>query len=292
MPAATIAGMRTSRLACVVVIGLAVVACKPKKNDPGPGGDDETGLAEDGTDAHAAESDAEALTSTLVGGGGPGGTIGLASSADLSGGHLEGATIGDGAKAVYFPRGCLTVAANETAPGEGTATYTFSGCTGPNGLLNIRGVVTATYKARPDHLTLDLVGTDLVVNKATVDWSAHAEIVAAGPSRTMTWKASLSGTTARGRDFSRTNDKTVTWTIGEPCLGLEGTSQGTVRGKNLRAEITAFRRCRGSCPDAGGKIVITNVDANKRIEIRYDGTNRATLVGPNGNETTFALLCR
>ncbi len=284
--------MRTSRLACLVVVGLAVVACKPKKNDPAPLGDDETGLAEDGTDAHAAESDAEALTSTLVGGGGPGGTIGLASSSDLSGGNLDGEAIGDGAKALYFPRGCLEVTSTETAPGEGTATYTFSGCTGPNGLLNVQGAVKATYKAAPDRLTLDLVGDDLVVNKATVDWSAHAEIAAAGTSRTMTWRAQLSGTTARGRDFARTNEKTITWTIGEPCLGLEGTSQGTVRGRSLRTEITAFRRCRGSCPDAGGRIAITDVDANKRIEIRYDGTNRATLVGPNGKETTFGLLCR
>lgn len=286
-------GMRTSRLACVLAVGLAVVACKPKKNDPDPGGGDGEGsLAEDGTDAHAAESDSEALTSTLVGGGGAGGTIGLASSAELSGGDLEGATVGDGAKALYFPRGCLTVTSNETAPGEGTAKYTFAGCTGPNGLLGVQGVVDVTYKATRDRLTLDLVGTDLVVNKATIDWSAHAEIAASGTSRTMTWKAELAGTTARGRDFTRSNEKTVAWTIGEPCLGLDGTSQGSVRGRNIRTEITAFRRCRGSCPDAGGRIVLTDVDANQRIEIRYDGTNRATLVGPNGGTTTFALLCR
>lgn len=292
MAAATMGLMRTSRLACVVAVGLAVVACKPKKNDPTPGGDDDTGLAEDGTDAHAAESDAEALTSTLVGSGGAGGTIGLASAVDLGGAELGGRTIGDGAKAVYFPRGCLTVTATETAPGEGTAKYTFAGCTGPNGLVDIQGVVDATYKVTRDRLTLDLVGTDLVINKATVDWSAHAEIAAAGTSRTMTWKAQLTGTTARGRDFARSNEKTIAWTVGEPCLGLDGVSQGTVRGRNIRTEITGFRRCRGSCPDAGGRIVITNVDANKRIEILYDGTNRAKLIGPNGGETTFALLCR
>ena len=42
-------------------------------------------LAEDGTDAHATESDTEALTATLVGGGATG-TVGLASSSDLGGG--------------------------------------------------------------------------------------------------------------------------------------------------------------------------------------------------------------
>lgn len=284
------------RTALVVAIALAVVACRPKKDDPDPnpigGGDDENGLAEDGTDTNAAENDSEALTSTLVGGGGAGGSIGLASSSDLAGGGVDGRTIGDGAKALYVPRGCLTVTSTGDGTGEGTAKYEFNGCTGPAGLFNVKGVVDVTYKATPNHLALDLVGTDLQVNRATVDWSAHAEIDANGAARTMTWKASLTGTTARGRDFSRTNDKTIKWTVGEPCIGLDGVSQGDVRGRNVKTEITAFRRCRGSCPDAGGKIVITNVDKNVSVEIRYDGTNQATLVGPKGGEVKFGLLCR
>lgn len=257
------------------------------------GGGDDTSLAEDGADVNAAESDAEALTSTLIAGGGPGGSVGLASAGHLGGADLSGAAIGDGAKALYFPRTCLTVAVEETVPNvEGVATYTFAGCTGPNGLLNVTGVVKATYRASRDRLTLDLVGEGLRVNRAHVDWSSHAEIVAGGNGRTMTWSASLDGTTARGRAFSRNNQKVVTWTLGEPCLGLDGASEGDVAGRSLRTEITAFRRCRGSCPDAGGRIVVTDVDAGRRIEIRYDGTNRATIVGPSGRESTFQLACR
>lgn len=284
--------MRTAALA--VAIALAVVACRPKKDDPDPnptGGDETTGLAEDGTDANAAENDSEALTSTLIGGGGPAGSVGLASAADLAGGGMDGNAIGDGAKALYLPRGCLTVAVTETSPTAGTAKYTFNGCTGPAGLFNLRGVVDVTYKIGLNHLTLDLVGNDLQANRATIDWSAHAEIDANGADRTMTWKASLSGTTARGRDFARSNDKVVKWTVGEPCIGLDGTSQGNVSGRNLKTEVTAFRRCRGSCPDAGGKIVVTNVDKGVSLEIHYDGTSQATLITPKG-ESKFGLLCR
>lgn len=287
--------MRTPFVLALALSFLALPACKGRRNDPDrqpDDGDESTGLAEDGTDSNAAENDSEALTSTLIGGGGPGGTgIGLASSSELAGGGVGTSEIGDGAKALYMPRGCLTVTPGAGAtPTEGTAKYAFDGCYGPAGLANIRGVVDVTYKATQNHLTLDLVGTALQVNRATVDFSAHAEIDAAGADRTMTWKGSIAGTTARGREFTRTNDKVIDWTIGEPCIGLDGVSQGSVRGRNVKTEVNDFRRCRGSCPEAGGSIVVTNLDKNVRIEIKYDGTNQATLIHPKG-ETKINLLC-
>lgn len=287
--------MRTAIGLALVLSVLALPACKGRRNDPDPqpNGDDETtGLAEDGTDSTAAENDSEALTSTLIGGGGPGGAgIGLASSGELSGGGVGTSDIGDGAKALYMPRGCLTVTPGAGATQtEGTVKYEFNGCYGPAGLANIRGVVDVTYKATLNHLTLDLVGTDLQVNRASVDWTAHAEIDAAGADRTMTWKGSITGTTARGREFSRTNEKVIDWTIGEPCIGLDGVSQGNVSGRNVKTEVNDFRRCRGGCPEAGGSIVVTNLDKNVSLEIKYDGTNQATLIHPKG-ETKINLLC-
>lgn len=283
------------RTAIVVALALSLVACKDRgKKDPDPtpgGGDDDSALAEDGTDSNAAENDSEALTSTLIGGGPATGGIGLASSSDLSGDGVGTRTIGDGAKALYFPKGCLTVTPGAGATQtEGTAKYEFDGCSGPAGLLNIKGVVDVTYKATLNHLTLDMVGTALRVNRATIDWTAHAEIDAADAKRTMTWKASLSGTTARGREISRTNEKVIDWTIGEPCVGIDGVSQGNLSGRNVKTEVNDFRRCRGSCPEAGGSIVVTNLDKNVSIEIKYDGTNQATLVTKKG-ETKVALLC-
>jgi hypothetical protein len=285
------------RTAIVLAMALALVACKGRKNDgpdpdPNPTGDETTGLAEDGTDSNAAENDSEALTSTLIGGGGTaGGGIGLASTTELAGGGVGTSTIGDGAKALYMPRDCLTVTpASDATATEGTAKYEFKGCYGPAGLANINGVVDVTYKATLNHLTLDLVATDLQVNRATVDWTAHAEIDANGADRTMTWKASISGTTARGREISRTNEKVIDWTIGEPCVGIDGVSQGNLSGRNVKTEVNDFRRCRGSCPEAGGSIVVTNLDKNVSIELKYDGTNQATLVTPRG-ETKITLLC-
>lgn len=282
--------VRRSSRAGAAVVALLVVAsligCRKDKDENDPDVD-ERGFAEDGSDTNAAETDAQLITSSLV--SSSPGTIGLASS-DLSGADLRGQAFGDGAKAIYLPRGCLTVAHESEAQ---TATYTFNRCLGgPNGLRAITGEVKARYRVELDKLHLELTATDLAVNEAVVDWSATADIVSTDADRTMVWKAQLAGTSARGRTFSRTNEQTVVWKLGEPCFALAGVSQGQIQDREIRTEVIDFRRCRRGCPDAGGKIIVTNVSKNKSIELRYNGTSTATFVDVKGRETPVPLLCR
>jgi hypothetical protein len=262
-----------------------LLGCKKKDKDPqnAEGGDDDVAVVEDGSDTAAAESDAQLITSSLV--SASPGSIGLA-SADLSGDDLGPRDLGDGSRAIYFPRGCLSVVSDAQ-----TATYTFNRCMGPNGLRGVTGQVKATYRSDGTQLHLELTATDLLVNRASVDWAASADITQAGAARTMTWTAQLSGTTARGREFTRTNEHTISWKLGESCFALDGSSDGEVNKREIRTEIVGFRRCRQACPDADGKIVITNVTKNKRYELRYDGSNRATFIDPKGRETALPLLC-
>lgn len=279
------------RAGCAVTLMglvLASTACKTEK-EPKEAEDSSSpdALAEDGTDATTAEADAEIITGSLISATATSGSLTLASTADLGGGGLGTAAVGDGAKALYFPRNCLAVKSDEPAR---TVTYTFSNCAGPNGIFRIRGTIVTTYEVLPGKLVLNLVANALEVNKATVDWSARAEITATGPAREMRWKAQLTGTTARGKPFSRTNEKLVSWRFGERCFGVSGVSEGEVRGRYLRVEIADFRRCQGSCPEAGGRITITNADGKVKVEILYDGSNRATLTSPRGS-TTFGLAC-
>lgn len=269
----------------LVLVATTSSACKKDGNaTTTENADDPRVLAEDGTDATAAEIDAEVVTSSLVSATASGGSLTLASTSELGGGGLGAASIGDGAKAVYFPRGCLAVTSDDAAK---TVTYAFADCTGPNGVFKIRGTIVATHATAPGKLTLNLVGNDLRVNKSVVDWTATAEISSAGAAREMHWKASLSGTTARGKPFARTNDKIVTSRFGERCFGVSGVSDGKVRDRELRTEITNFRRCQGSCPEAGGKITISDA-ANVKVDITFDGTSRATYTTPKG-QTTFDL---
>lgn len=262
-------------------------ACKQDDAKSNEDSADETArLAEDGTDSSSIETDTELLTSSLVAASSST-SLSLASEADLSF-EVSPADLGDGAKALYFPRGCLEVVSDTAAK---KVTYTFSQCTGPSGLFRITGVVSAVYQVSGGTLELDIVGTQLRVNRATVDWSSHAEITADGVARAMKWKAQLTGTTPRGRDFARSNEKSISWKFGERCFALAGSSEGTVDTRPLRTQITGFQRCQGACPEAGGRIAFTNPKSNKTIEIVYDGTNRATLIDAQRNETSFALAC-
>lgn len=268
-------GMRTiakTSIALVVLLA-ALPACRRKKAED-PQGSAESALVEDGADTNDAEKDTENLVATIA--------PDPATWTPTSGGEAAART--------YLPRGCVV---HEHDAATKTITLRFSSCIGPRGLFEVTGVVRATY-ATPSAgvLILDIVGDDLTVNGAKADWSAHAEIAASGAMRTMTWRGQLAGTTRRGREFTRTNEKTISWTVGTPCIQFEGTSEGDVSGRRLRTEITDLGVCRSACPDAGGKIVVTNLDTNLRIEIQFDGTNRATYIGPNGRPVRFPLLCR
>lgn len=272
---------------CGVALVAATAGCKNKDTPQTENPDDTSLLAQDGADTNALEVDHELLSSSLVAAS-SGGTLSLASSGELGGAELVPADVGDGAKSFFFPRGCLTTSHDLATS---TVTYDFKDCTGPAGLLRVSGEIKATYKAQPSKLALELVGTGLRINRATADWHATAVITADGVSRTMSWNAQLSGTTARGRDFSRTTQKALLWKVGERCFAASGVSEGNVKGRSLRTEITGYARCQGSCPEAGGKIRITSVTSGKQLVIDFDGTSRATVTGPKGETATVPLAC-
>ena len=273
------------------LLGLALVlmaaACHKDKNDtPSTQTDDDSTLGEDGSDTSSTETDSELLVSSLVA---PSTTSngGLALSSTTA--DLSTATVGEGAQAFFFPRGCLTTTSDEATA---MVTYKFDKCTGPNGLFRISGELVAHYTVADRQLTLDITGTGVTLNKATVDYHATAVITAPGPiARAMTWKATMSGTTARGRELTRTVDKTVTWRIGERCFTVNGTSEGDVGKRSLKTVIDSFTRCQGACPEAGGKITVTNTDKNKTIEIDFDGTAQAKVTPPNGVSFSVPLFC-
>jgi hypothetical protein len=261
-----------------VVVGTLLVSalalgCRKNVSTPTPA-DDQT-LAQDGTDTSFVESDSELLTSSLVGTSSAGAVTLVA---ETKPGQL-------GAAAFFGPRGCLTVVHD---PNAQTAKYHFADCTGPLGLSHLTGDVTASYQSSPGRLVLDLVGTAMQVNRATVDWHAHAEIAASGAARMMTWSAQLSGVTARGREFARSNTKTVTWKVGDRCFTLDGSSAGDVRGREVKTVISGYARCGAACPEPGGTITISS--AGTSLEITFDGSATATFTSPKGS-TTIPLVC-
>jgi hypothetical protein len=250
--------------------------------------DDVTLLAQDGSDTSASENDAETISSSFIAAGG---RIGLASGSDLAGGQLTTANLGDAMRAQYLPAGCLNVVADPAGRG---ASYEFDHCNGPYGLLEITGTIQVTLTppaTAAGPIVLDYVGTDLRVNRATVDYAAHSEIKSTDTSRMMTWRGQLTGTTARGRTFRRTNQKVVSWTVGQECVLVNGFSDGDVNGRAVHTDVIGYSRCKGQCPAAGSEIRITSAESGKTVDVRYDGGSSATFTAPNGTQTKIVLAC-
>lgn len=283
--------IRTST-ATAIVLGLTLVGsggCASKSSGTtGNSGSGATAV-DDGTDANGAESDAENLATTFIGGG-SGGGVGLASAEELSpsAGGIHAASLGDAAKAFYQPAGCLVVTDD---PAAKKATYAFSNCTGPYGLVHVTGSVVVGYSAASaNQLTLSYQASGLKINASTVDWTASAVITATGLQRDMVWDGHFTGTTRKGRAIERTNHKDYKWTVGVKCLAVTGNSDGTVTGHELKTDVINFSMCQGSCPEAGSEIKITDVTSSKVYDVKWNASD-ATYTGPDGKSVNYKPLC-
>ncbi len=255
-----------------------LLACGPSTTEA-----DET-VVRDGTDVVSHEGDVELLAAALV--GSSGGSLSLSAE---SPGAVRPADVGDGAQVLFLPRGCLKTS-HELAARR--VTYTFADCLGPFGLRRLSGTLTAVYGKGPEGLTLDLASEALAVGRASFRLKARAEITAPSPQtgdRKTTWRAELDGTTARDRPMRRTVERTLLFSTGASCAEATGRSTGSVGGAALEVRVDKVRRCRGACPEAGGKIQLLAAD-RPVIELTFDGTTEAK-VTLEGKQRTLTLAC-
>ncbi|HEY3818840.1 MAG TPA: hypothetical protein VGL81_16830 [Polyangiaceae bacterium] len=240
-------------------------------------------------DVNGTESDVESLGTSFVGSDG----ASVATQSLVGGSNVKlasGGTVDTGVPSFAFlPAGCLTVT-EDTA--KSTATYAFDGCTGPLGLVALTGTVTVGWQVAGNELTLDFSAQGFQINRATVDnWQATAVITSNGTQRSMTWNAQLSGTTGSGRQFNRTNQKSVQWTVGVACLSASGQSSGDILGANLQTTVVSWQRCEYACPQAGSEITVKDLDDGDSIDIQYDGGPTAELTLDGGKPREIRLAC-
>lgn len=270
-----------SRLATVTLLAaLGVTACR-QDHTPAPA--PSSSLAEDGTDASDIESTVSALTATTT----------LATSAFDQ--PLRAALAARlSTKSFFLPSTCVTSSVDARDAAGATVVHEFAGCTGPWGLAKVSGKVTVhfgetTLEGNPA-LELEVTGEGLSFRRGTADYHATAVVSGNGTARTMVYKAQLSGTTSRGKSVARTVDWRETWTVGEQCLTLDGTTDGSVNNRSLRTTVKSYQRCRGECPAAGGNITIDSSKTNESVSIDFDGSATAS-VTTNGAKSTVSLAC-
>jgi hypothetical protein len=240
-------------------------------------------------DVAGTESDVESLGTSLVGNDGQ-----SVATASINGGAgtvktLDNTTTASNDVGSWFqPAGCVQATVDTT---KKTATYVFAACTGPLGLVELDGTVDVTWTDAAGQLRLDYSTRGFKINRATIDsWQASAVITATGSARHMVWNAQLSGTTGRGRTFTRTNDKTIDWTVGQPCVTVTGESDGTILGVELKTTLVSFSRCAAECPESGSEIEVENVKSGSTIDIKYSGGAEAVLTA-DGSTTDISLAC-
>lgn len=241
-------------------------------------------------DVAGTESDTEALASSFVNPSGGGvTTMSLSRGPGESDLHLAGDTSTVGNPGFWFqPAGCEQTTVDKSGQ---SASFVFNGCTGPLGLVEVTGAVNLTWQTANDQLTLDFSAQGLKINRATIDsWQATAVVTASGNQRTMTWNATLSGTTGRGRSFDRTNQKTLQWTAGVACLEVSGQSTGDILGAKLQTTFTSWKRCADSCPQSGSEIQVKNLGNGDDIDIKYLGGPDADLT-LDGKTEEIGLAC-
>ena len=231
-------------------------------------------LAENGSDVSDVAARVSGLTASFA--------LGAGSTFDL-GAIAATATL-------YSPAGCVI-----TNAGAESVTLTFKDCSGPWGLVHLRGSV--TVGPPPGSLApgmIEVSATNLVMDQANVTFSAQASIRSMGPAaRVLTWSPAISGFTARGRSFHSEGNWSVAWTLGGTCIDVTSMGdQAIVDTSPLVIEqATGLKRCNADCPTAGTLVVSNQVSNGPLSEvITFNGQDIVAFSGSSGN-SDIQLAC-
>ncbi|MEZ4393815.1 MAG: hypothetical protein R3A48_22310 [Polyangiales bacterium] len=254
------------RLAPTLLLSLAAASCGGATHD-----DDADAVG--GVDALEATAQTQALLSIVN--DVTRGAVGAEMAAAVAAQNTAGA---------FLPSGCVQA----TSAGA-TVTYTLNGCAGAYGLASVSGTLRATFsEVTPSGRTVALSG-ELQANGLTLRPDATAQVSFMGSSRMASVTVMGTGTTPRPSAFAQSGSYMSTWD--GACLGLTGRVSNTASsGGAVTVDITNFRRCRGGCPDAGGRVTVTSA-RGASVTLTFNGAATATLSGSRGRNLPVRLYC-
>jgi hypothetical protein len=254
--------------------GLVVVSCFIGLIGCGPG--DEASSAEDADESAQIGSSESGLVSEL--------SDEVAQPASASAGDVAAAAAMR-VRSHLQPQGCLTATVNGP-----TVTYLFNDCTGPYGLVHLKGTVQGIYSHVGGVVQGVFTATGFQMNGAVVNINTTVKASIANGTKTAAVVAETNGTGPRGAALSRTGAYTVTFEATSECITLDGTWTTKVAARTATTAVTAYQRCKGSCPAAGGTIVHTTA-RGAVVTMTYDGSATATWATSTGKTGTVALKC-
>ena len=238
---------------------------------------DEQALVSDGAEIEASSEMASQLSAIP--------TIALAGQANLTAEDAAAAQAGTGA--FFQPEGCLTVDQKANV-----VTYTFAGCTGPWGLVELNGQETATFTAGEEQgsIAVALASKDLTANAVSIEHAADVVVTFPEGGKQVTWKGGFTSETPKGAAITHTSD--LVWTVDaqDDCRTTNGTTTGSVGERGVTVTYEELSRCGGRGMCAAGSITVENA-RGLTMTLELDGTATATVTGPRGREWEVPLQC-
>jgi hypothetical protein len=189
------------------------------------------------------------------------------------------------AKARYQPAGCATITRSETV-----ITYVLANCTGPHGLVHVTGTATATFTDAAEGVQIDLTGSGIRINRATLDLHTTGLLTQTAGQLTLTVTTLGNGTGPRGHAFQRSGGYTLVWEPAAGCFALDGQWKLDAGRAERTTVVSGVRRCEGACPAAGGQIVHTGF-RGRTVTVGFDGSAAALWTSSTGNRGTVDLAC-
>ncbi len=135
-------------------------------------------------------------------------------------------------------------------------------------------------------------GADLTANGQPLAYDATATVTPSAAGRDIVWHARASGTTKRGRAFTRESDVSVAIDGAARCATINGASHGTVGGRELETTITDLYACEEGCPTRGEVVSSMHGPLKDRtMTVHFDGTPQAKVKGFKGRMFNLSLAC-
>jgi hypothetical protein len=154
------------------------------------------------------------------------------------------------------------------------------------------GTFTATFNVANGAVRIQLAGSNLAANGATINLATSGTLTAnASGQKTLTVNSQTSGTGPDGNGVSHMGTYTMVWPTGAGCATLNGTLSGVGAGNfsGTTTTITNFVACANTCPQSG---TTTSAFKGGTATLTFNGTATVQCNASDGTSASFPISCR
>jgi hypothetical protein len=188
-----------------------------------------------------------------------------------------------------YPAGCVAV----TRISLTEVHLEFDDCTGPFGLVHLRGGIDETFGLDDGgRIVADLADSgDFTAEGNAVDYQAHAELRALSADQAeIGWQSHWQTDIDHGKTVTCDSNVVILAEPATGCLTIDGTSTAAVDDRGLDLTIEGYAVCPAVCP-SDGTITAVGKSSNETVVIDFDGSEKATVTLQGGGSTQVPLVC-